>query len=553
MIVLGVSGVLGHDPAACLLRDGKLVAFAEEERFTRQKYAPAGFPLNATAYCLSAAGIAPDAVDVLATSWDPALDPSSDYLASWLPRFVGHAVWHGHRPEEIYVPHHVAHAAAAAYFAGVSEGAVLIVDGNGENTATTIARLDDDGWRVLEEYPVTQSLGHFYLWAAAYLGLGAHGEGRMMGLAGYGQARADIDPLSVGPDGYSIDFEVPTELPTGDRLRRVAALWDNWFQKRYGPADRGSWSWDPEAWRGGNTTPSVLDRADIAAAAQHKLVDAVVALARRATALAEHDTLIFGGGVALNCGANAAILASDAATELALFPACGDAGGALGAAAWAARGEGDPWETPTAGPYLGPSASSAAVRHALERSGLRYRLARDPAREAAELISQGRIIAWSRGAMEAGPRALGNRSILARVDKPEVAARVNAIKAREAWRPLGPSVTSESAGRFFTNSRPAPYMLEFRDVREDARSSMAGVAHVDGTTRPQLVTATANPEFHRLLTAVGDLTDVPAVINTSFNVGPEPIVCSPADAIRTYVTSGLDALVMDEYVLTKAP
>lgn len=551
MIVLGISGVLGHDPAACLLRDGELIAFAEEERFTRQKYAPNSFPMNATAYCLAAAGLPPEAVDVVAASWDPSLDPSSGYFGTWLPRFLQYRLWNGHRPEAFYVPHHLAHAVAPAYFQGVDEAAVLVVDGNGERAATTIARLDQQGFHVLEEYPITQSLGHFYMWAAAYLGLGAHGEGRLMGLAGHGRARDDISAITVGAEGYAIGFDAPADLPSTDRLVRLAKLWRSWFEERFGPPEPATPAWDPATWQVRSNAPSVLDRADVAAAVQHKLVAAVVQLARRATKLSGHQRLILAGGVALNGGANAAILDDGAAAELVFFPACGDAGAALGAAAWVARDRGDSWVTPVAGPYLGPAATPDAVSHLLARSGLHFTPVSDPATEAARLISRGCIVAWCRGAMEAGPRALGNRSILARANDSAIATRVNQIKGREAWRPLGPSLIEEAAARFFTRATPSPYMLEFRTVREQSRCGLAAVVHADGTTRPQIVTGAANPEYHRLISAVGELTGVPAVLNTSFNVGSEPIVCSPLDAIRTYVTSDLDALFLENYMLAK--
>jgi carbamoyltransferase len=548
VITLGVTGVLGHDAAACLLRDGELVAFAEEERFTRQKHAHGAFSLISTAYCLAAAGITPQEVDVLAASWDPALDTSPTYLC-----FLAHPVWRKHAPRRVYVPHHTAHAVAAAYFEGVADAAVLVVDGNGEHTATTLAKLDASGFHILAEYPLTQSLGHFYTRAAFYLGLGQHGEGKLMGVAGYGRAEMGIAPIRLTLDGYAIDLAIPDALPPLEKLRRQAKLWDDWLRQRFGPPERVEWTWNPATWQTQSSAPDVLDRADIAAAVQQALLETVVHLARRATDLAGNRTLILAGGVALNGGANAAILDRGAADRLVFFPGCHDAGGALGAAAWAGRIEGDAWITPTAGPYLGPSATSGEVEHALARSGLRFRRLADAPADAARRIAEGQVIGWFRSGMEAGPRALGNRSILARADNPDNVKRVNRIKLREAWRPFGPSLRVEDTGRFFDRSTPSPYMLEFRAIRVSALASLAGVAHVDGTTRPQTVTASANPAFHRLIGAVGEATGVPAVINTSFNIGPEPIVCSPLDAIRAFVTSDLDDLYLEDFVVSKAP
>lgn len=552
MIILGVSGILGHDAAACLLRDGEIVAFAEEERFSRQKHAHGAFPLISAAYCLAAAGIAPQDVDVLAASWDPTLDPSSPLLRTWLQRFLAHPLWRKHQPRQVYVGHHLAHAAAAAWFEGVEEAAVLVVDGNGEHTATTIARLDASGFHILEEYPITQSLGHFYTRAAFYLGLGHHGEGKLMGLAGYGQPTEPIDAITLSPDGYEIGFDIPADLPPLERLHRQAMAWDAWLARRFGPPVPIEWTWDADALMTRAHAVGVLARADAAASIQQALLDAVVHLAARATRLAGSRRLILAGGVALNGGANAAILDRNVADELVFFPGCHDAGGALGAAAWAAREEGERW-VPGDGatPYLGPATSGDELRRILDRSGLAYRHRDDAPEEAARRIATGRVIGWFQGGMEAGPRALGNRSILARVDDPEVAAHVNRIKLREGWRPFGPSLRQEDAGCFFERATASPYMLEFRTIRDDARGRLAAVAHVDGTTRPQTVTAQGNPAFHRLIGAVGELTGTPAVINTSFNVGPEPIVCSPHDAIRTFVTSGLDDLFLGDYHVSK--
>lgn len=551
MIILGVSGVLGHDAAASLLRDGEVVATVEEERFTRQKHAPGAFPIHATAYCLAAAGLSTGDVDVVAASWDPDLDKTSPYLASWLPRFLTHPLWRGHRPEVVYVPHHLAHAAAAAYFEGVQDAAVLVVDGNGEHASTTLGRLGVDGFEVFEEYPVTQSLGHYYSSAAMYLGLGQHGEGKLMGLAGYGQPTTPMDAIEVGESGYRLGFDAPERGSTIERLQQQGRHWHDWFVSRFGAPVAVDWAWDASGWRAEPRARDVLLRADVAASVQEALVDAVVALARRATTLAGNRRLVLSGGVALNGGANSAVLDRGAADELVFFPGCHDAGGALGAAARAARDASDAWRACAGGPYLGPSASSDHLQHALHRSGMVYRRLDDPARDVALLIGSGRVVARFDGGMEAGPRALGNRSILARADDRSVAERVNRIKLREGWRPFGPSIRLEDVGRFFARETPSPYMLEFRRIRDDARRELAGVDHVDGTTRPQTVTRESNPAYHALIGAVGEITGVPAVINTSFNVGSEPIVCSPEDALRTFVTSDIDDLLLGPYLVSR--
>ncbi len=260
---------------------------------------------------------------------------------------------------------------------------------------------------------------------------------------------------------------------------------------------------------------------------------------------------ILAGGVALNCGANGAIADSGVVEDLVFFPACHDPGGALGAAAWSSRAEGDRWIKPMEGPYLGPNSSMANVAKLLDRLGIAFSVLEDPFSEAASRIQQGQIIGWFRGRMEAGPRALGNRSILARPDSRKIAARVNRIKSREAWRPLGPSLTLDAAKELFEQPWPSPYMLLFNRVRSSTQPALEGVTHIDGTTRPQIVDAILNEDYSYLLHQVGELIGTPAVINTSFNIGSEPIVCTPLDAIKTFVTSELDALVIQDLLISK--
>jgi carbamoyltransferase len=546
-----VSGVLGHDAAASLIRDGELVASAEEERFTRQKHAPGAFPVHATAYCLAAAGIPAAEVDAVAASWAPELDRTSHYLASWLPRFLKHPLWRDHRPEIIYVPHHEAHAASAAFFQGVDDAAVLVVDGNGENVSTTVGRMRARKLEVFEDYSVTESLGHFYGAAALYLGLGQHGEGKLMGLAGYGRPTTPVDGIVIRDGGYGITFENPGQGTTIERLQAQGRQWHQWFVSRFGAPVPVDWSWNSSTWHATPRALDLLNRADVAASVQSTLVDTVVQLASRATSLANNRRLILSGGVALNGGANAAILERGAADELVFFPGCHDAGASLGAAATAALLAGDEWSPVCGGPYLGPSASVDHVRTVLDRSGLPYSMPKNPAGDIARLIAAGRVVARFDGGMETGPRALGNRSILARADDRSVAERVNRIKLREAWRPFGPSIRMEDVGLFFDRTSASPYMLEFRRIREDARQYLAGVDHVDGTTRPQTVSAEVSPAYHALIGAVGEATGVPAVLNTSFNVGAEPIVCSPDDALRTFITSELDDLSIGPFLLSK--
>ena len=564
MIVLGISSTGAHDSSAALVRDGELVAAAEEERFTRRKHDGA-VPLHAIEYCLSAAGVELGEVDLVALPERPYRWGRDSYLAemewelvrrqvregpgtwrhlvhrglagavrrSGLPLNVGmeadaracldavHARY-GRMPRVAFFDHHHAHAAATYLTSGASSAAVVTCDGVGGpySTVTWHGRGSRLGRTGAELYP--NSLGHFYMDVTAHLGLGEWGEGKAMGLAPYGDAARFRDRirsvLKPGPRWYRYE-RVPLEAALGVPPR--------------------------------NGEPILSDPyPDVAAAAQAALEGALSRVA--AAAMKDEHTLCLSGGVALNCSANGMLRRSGAAAEVWAFPAAGDGGLSVGAALLAAGSAGEVRPRRLSHAYWGPEYADDTLEGALRSEPrLRFHRAADVAAETAGLLAAGKVVGWFQGRMEFGPRALGNRSILADPRAAETRDRVNRLKGREHWRPLAPAVLVERAAEYFELAGESPFMLFATPVRPERREEVPAVVHVDGSARPQTVSRAANPRFHALLSAFERRTGVPVLMNTSFNGAWEPIVRSPEEAVRTFLACGLDALVLGDYVATR--
>jgi carbamoyltransferase len=568
MKVIGINAAF-HDSAACLVEDGAVVAAAEEERFVRIKhhkrarpYDSHALPFHAIDYCLSEGGIGIDDVDRFAYSFDPLpltrpigtvsipfpstaaqlreptrVDPwRTVFLAGILeaPRLLQDDVpWQlrerlggGRAVHERFefVPHHLAHAASAFYPCPFDEAAVLTLDGYGGDATTAYWHGTGDRLSALGQVDLPHSLGLVYEQATAYLGFQpSSDEYKVMALAALGEPRyADRlrGSIRVGEEGsYTV---APLEL-------------EEWFGK-------------PR--RGGALERRHLD---LAASVQRVLEETVLTIAawlRRATGA---RNLALAGGVALNCVMNSRLVRDGGFERVWVQPAAGDAGTALGAAlAVAFREPGDVRRATLDDVYLGPQAEDDAIEAWLDENGLRYRRSQDVASDTAELLERGLVVGWYQGRMEFGPRALGARSLLAAPFDPAMKDRLNAIKGREEFRPVSPVVTEEAAADWFVDAQPSPFMTFVFDLREEARATVPAIAHSDGSARIQTVTARQNPRLHALLDRFGERTGCPMLVNTSFNVDGEPIVCSIRDAVATYASSPLDALVAGSCVLTKA-
>lgn len=568
-IVLGLGGPYYHDASACLVLDGRVVAFAEEERFSRRKHhRDSRSCAVAAAYCLAHAGVTLADVDEIAIAFNPAWPEPSETStdAALIAELLDPALFGHHLPTTVtVVEHHLAHAASAFHPSGFDQAAVLVVDGSGDGISTTIARGSAAGLTVLRQFPFSQSLGWFYETVAEHLGLGDWtSAGKLMGLAAYGSPdRYALDFLTPSPGGYRLDLSgwgIRPDEPVDDQYtdlryyRRLKTAYAAAYADLGIPPHHR-----PRTYRAGRAVPDPSfhrAHADLAAAAQHLLEQCLTELARAALALTGADRLCIAGGVGLNCAANGRLAGLDGVEGLFVQPAAGDAGCALGAALEIARRRGDlalPAAAMTSA-ALGPDFDAATIHAALTDSGLAFgdHGAELPA-AAAEHLARGRTLGWFQGRMEAGPRALGHRSILAPAHHVRARDHINhAIKHREPWRPLAPALLQDAAPALLGTTTPHPFMIVARQATPAAHRLIPAAVHVDGTVRPQTVAATADDPYAQLLASYAAQTGGPPVLlNTSFNHEAEPIVCTPRDAIATFAAGPLDTLAIGPFLVCK--
>ncbi|MBY8884019.1 hypothetical protein K7472_04070 [Streptomyces sp. PTM05] len=569
--VLGLGGPYRHDASACLVDEtGQIVAFAEEERFSRRRWSAGTRKTSrSVSFCLDRAGIGLADVD--------------DIVAGFVPRWLdGPAIRHrrlirqtlepryfdGHQPVEVSViGHHLAHAASAFHCSGFDRAAVLVVDGAGDGAATSLYRGTPDGLELVEDYPFNQSLGLLYESAAGYLGLGdLGGADKLMALAAYGEPRYDLGFLTETASGYAIDLSKYGMGPrdTGG-FRHVTPDWSRRMKEccraayaALGVPERTSWlSYDRASGGFSRCDDFTPEQADLAASMQAALERCLLSLARRALAASGTTRLCLAGDVALNCAANGVLQRYSGATELFVQPAADDAGIAIGAALEVARQRGYATIPSRRMTHIafGPDFSDEGIGRVLDETGARYTHHGDAVVEAAATaLADGSVIGWFQGRAEGGPRALGRRSILGDPRSVTTRDRMNRdIKRREWWRPLGLSVHADAAGDLVLT--PSPGSTDFMAVAhyatETARTRAPAAVHVDDTLRPQVVTAAADDRYARLLHAFGARTGVLALVNASFNDESEPIVCSPADALRMFWSSPMDALAIGGFWLDK--
>ena len=552
MIILGISGGVGHDSAACLVVDGQVKAMAEEERFTRVKRAPGQPPVFSTLYCLLEAGIDLSDVDAIAISWDPQLDPDYFAVQDVMRPLMEHKAFGGQKfPPIVPIDHHRAHAASSFFPSGLSEATVLVVDGQGERVSTTIAHARGREIKVLRSFGIADSMGYFYGAVSSYIGLGSQSPGKTMGLAPYGQPRYTFPQIQLTDDGYTMGIHEPVNTPSIRWRSEIYRQWHKIFSERLGPPASQEFILDlPRS----ALKPQVEINQrlqDIAASAQHSLEQILLHLTRLAVEATGCRDLVLAGGVALNCTANGLLARSEYIDNLYIFPAAHDAGGALGAALALAVQHQEPLCGKINHAYWGPAFDDSCIASVLKTAGLPATEHDDIGAAAARLVHQGAVVGWFQGRMEVGPRALGHRSIVADPRKAEIRNRVNHIKNREQWRPFAPSLLLDDAPRVLEQAMPSPFMLQAFSVRPEVQPLLEGITHVDGSARPQTVTDASGPEFCDLLSAMREEIGLATVLNTSFNDDSEPIVCTPYDALRTFVATPLDALAIGRFLVVK--
>ncbi len=551
--VVGISANF-HDSGCCILKSGRLVAAAQEERFSRIKHDPS-LPKQAFRYCLDAAGLTIADVDCIAYYENPTKKLARQLWSGQIESAPGDPFrFSATRPARqireslgfqgatMFVDHHESHAASSFFYSGFREAAIMTFDGVGEWATTTYGHGHGDAIDIFEEVHFPHSLGLLYSAVTNYLGFGVNdGEYKVMGLAPYGNP-VHVDRIGklvrVGPKGqYRLDtryfeFSNPRRMYSG----ALIALFD-------APPRRAE-------------SEITQFHKDVARSLQVTIEDILLAKARYLRECVGSENLCLAGGVALNCVANGKLLRSGIFRQLFVPPASGDAGGALGAAAIAhARltGERIPLE-PLAHAYLGPAYPASEVQAVLQDAQIAAKDFRG--NEAGlldatvERLARGEVIGWFHGRMEFGDRALGARSIIADPRGTGMRDRINAlVKKRESFRPFAPSVLGDRTGDHFDLDRPSPFMLLV--CRVTSRLSLPAITHVDGSARVQTVHSETSPRFAALIEAFERQTGCPMVLNTSFNMRDEPIVRHPAEALQCFMRSGLDSLVLEDFLVDR--
>ena len=582
MNILGINAYHGNASAA-IVCDGRLIAAVEEERFNRVKYA-AGFPARAIRYCLKEAGLTLADLDHVAVPRNPyARLATKLFYAVRMPSFARErakvlvkftgipdalAAAFDSDPKRVgatfhRVEHHQAHLASSFFVSPFERAALLSADGLGDFASTMWGTGSGKGMNIHGGIAFPHSLGLFYSGVTQYLGFPKFGdEYKVMGLAAYGQpeqmdAFRDIvrfDARSNG-NGFRLGLDYFTHHRTGpemswaeaDKTPTLGKMFSNEMPKRLGPVRA------PEE-------PLEQRHRNLAASLQARLEEVYLGMLKKLAERTGLKAICLAGGVAFNCIANGKIFDATPFEQVYVQPAAGDAGLAVGAAYYVWHQKlGKPRSFVMEHAYWGPGYTREEIRRAIDSSGIAQKgfrvseLAEEElVRDTAAIIADGKIVGWFQGRAEWGPRALGNRSIVADPRRPEMKEILNRrIKHREIFRPFAPSILSEATGEYFEKSHASPFMTLAYSVRTEKRGTIPAPTHVDGTGRLQTVTREANPRYHALISAFRDLTGVPVVLNTSFNDN-EPIVCRPEEAIDCFLRTQMDTLVLGDFLITKS-
>ena len=565
----------GFDPSAALLIDDRVVAYVEEERLIRDKHAKGRFPTRSIDYVLEAGGVEIADIDYLAQAWDcqkydngvvakhyeeinkryPTNSEDIAYQNSHLNTFrserqKGIILQNLRRqygeiafPDLKFVHHHFAHACTAYFCSGMEESLVLTIDGSGEEITTAWWIGKDEKLTLLKEIKVPHSLGWLYSAFTEYLGFQAYdGEYKVMGLAAFGEhdkeIKSKIDKLIRydGEGGFESD---PLILARGPR--KFSSYYPDALPKHLGRPPRAE--------------KQVIDKwhKDCAFVVQQTLEEIVQEMARYWIEKTGVRNLCISGGVGLNVKMNGNIYASGLVDDLFVYPLCSDAGQSIGAAMalrYELRGLKN---VKISHLLLGPEYTDEEIKRILSNCKIEFSEEESIEKKVAELISEGAIVGWFQGRMEGGPRALGARSILADPRNVKSRDKVNeVIKYRELWRPFCPSMTAEGAEMYFDKYTDAPFMIMTFGANEKAEKEVPAIVHVDKTSRPHIVERNGNERYYDLIQEFKNLTGIPVLLNTSFNVKGEPIVCTPQDALRTFSATGLDVLAIGNCLVTKS-
>lgn len=561
--ILGLNGwsERGHDASACILVKNKIIAFAEEERFIRKRYSYDSLPILATAYCLQEAGLSVDDIDYVIYGWNL---PKTYKMRRGKFPFTNRQILELIFPESLYkynklpklefVDHHLAHASSSYRTSGFKEASILVLDGQGEDVSGTLAYGKDGEIKVIGKIPISYSLGYMMESACKYLGLRTSDAGKLMGLAGHGKNGKVFDNIVLNESGYSIIGFPEDKVIIKDSLdeqEKVIQLWRNYFLSRHPLDVKKMSSFDPLKGNIINKLSFNQVHKDFALSVQKTLEEAVIHLTKILIGKTGCRNLVIAGGIGLNCTTNGRLISENVVDDLYVLPAANDAGVSIGAALEKAHQIGAYNSKRMEHIYLGPQYSNLQIKKILDELKIPYKRSKEIHKLAAQSLAKGKIVGWFQGRMEGGPRALGNRSILANPKIKGMHDAVNGIKSRENWRPLAPAVLEELRKNYFEKGIYSPFMLQNHKVVKEKAKEIPAVVHANLTSRYQSVKEKTNKKYYLLIKEFYKLTGTPVILNTSFNIGGDPLVCTPEQAIKTFYLSAIDCLAIGDYWITK--
>jgi len=560
IIILGIFH--SKNASACLLRNGQLIAVGEEERFNRVK-TTSGMPIKSIKYVLKESNISLKDVDHIAVAWDcrkypnymesfrakalsgrteidELIDQKPIFNSKWI-EFKLRTELKEELPPVHYIPHHLCHAASTFYLSGFQNSLILTLDGSGEEHATILWEGQGKDIKKIKEINLPHSLGWFYSAITEFLGFRAYtGEGKVMGLAPYGKNDESIKNklrqiISIQKDTYTID---PSYI---------------YFDKRTNSSkftDKLVDLLGPPKLHGEKFTQY---HKDLAFCAQDLLEEAVNNLVSYGIKETKSTNVCVAGGVGMNCKMNGKILENNLVDKVFVIPPSSDNGSSIGAALQLYRDLGcDPTKYEMTHAYYGPSFTNKEIKHVLDYCKVKYSYHEDIEKVTAEKIYDNKIVGWFQGKMEIGSRALGNRSILGNPLNPNMKDIINShVKHRESYRPFCPSMLHEDASNYLENIDSAPFMIVAYNAKPGIDKKLPAVVHVDNSVRPQTVKKEDNKRYWNLINEFKSISGESVILNTSFNVAGEPIVCTPADAIRCFFGTGIDVLAIGNYIIEK--
>jgi carbamoyltransferase len=553
MGLIGRKGTESHDASAALFKDGKIIVAVEQERFSGKKHAIGEAPIDAALYCLKYAGVPIESINYIAYGWieDEILRLGDEILSNniikskllseeLLPKFIFR---YNNTPSIYFVKHHIAHMEAAFWDSGFKDAASLVMDGQGENESITLAEINRKDIKIIKQFGIPYSLGIFYDSATEYSGLGIDVPGKFMGLSAYGKP-CDLIPIQF--DDEKGEFvKHPLKKYSNLSAKDVYNKWIQYFEENYYPYKKG-------------TREEIMYYLDFAATIQYTLNSVILSILRYLKSKTQSKNLIIAGGVGLNSITNHAISKSRIFKSIFIHPATNDAGCSIGAIYHLCRFLGIKIDkTNEFYPFLGPyyiKDECEKILRAYNLTGIQILKEDELIERVAEDLINNKIVAWFRGRTELGPRALGNRSILGNPRYRENLYKINKIKGREIWRPLAPSVLIEHFDEIFENDCSkilCRYMLTTAKIKKDWIKKIPAVVHVDETTRPQIVSE-KHGIYYRLIKSFYNQTGIPLIINTSFNLANKPIVNTPEQAVKVFITrEDIDVLVIENFYLKR--